>query len=156
VPEVRVKRTIGAPPEDIWRIAADPAHLPRWWPRTVRVGGLSGSGRRARWTQVLEARSGAAVRADYRCTESTEGSRVVWEQQIDGTPFEKVLRSAEIELRIEPADEGRSDVELRARQALRGLSRLGAPMMKSAWRKTLAGALTGLAQAFDQASATPA
>lgn len=152
MPEVRVERTIGAPPADVWRIAADPAHLPRWWPRTIRVEGLAGTGRRARWTQVLEARSGAAVRADYRCTESTEGERAVWEQQIEGTPFEKVLRSAEIELRIEPVSAG-TKVELRARQALRGLSRLGAPMMKSAWRKTLAGALTGLSDALEPAAA---
>lgn len=149
MPDVRVKRLIAASPADVWRVAGDPAHLPRWWPRTVRVEALSGSGKRARWTQVLEAASGAPVRADYRCTEATEGSRAVWQQQVEGTPFERVLRVAEIELKVEPAGGSATSVELTAHQKLRGLSRLGGLMMKGATRRTLTSALAGLADVVE-------
>lgn len=152
MPQVRVQRLIAADPGEVWRVAGDPAHLPRWWPRTVRVEALSGSGRRARWTQVLEAKSGAPVRADYRCTEATEGERAVWEQQIEGTPFERVLAASRIELRVDAA-EGGTQVGLTASQRLRGLSRLGGLMMKGATRRTLTSALDGLAEAVEPVEA---
>ena len=35
------------------------------------------------------------MRADFRCLSSAEGERYVWEQQLDGTPFERHLRSSQ-------------------------------------------------------------
>ncbi len=46
---VRRSRTVSAPVDEVWRIVRDPYHLPRWWPRTQRVEGVSSSG----WTSVL-------------------------------------------------------------------------------------------------------
>ena len=44
---VRRSRTVAAPVDDVWRIVRDPYHLPRWWPKTQRVEGVSpAAGRR--------------------------------------------------------------------------------------------------------------
>ena len=88
------------------------------------------------------------MRADYRCTESTRNERLVWEQQIEGTPFEKFLRSAELELRIAPAQSAGTRVSIEGRRGLRGLSRLGAPMMSRATKRTLDAALDGIEEAL--------
>ncbi len=66
---VRRSRTVAAPVDDVWRIVRDPYHLPRWWPRTQRVEGVSSSG----WTSVLVTDKGRAIRADYR-VELSKGS----------------------------------------------------------------------------------
>jgi uncharacterized protein YndB with AHSA1/START domain len=149
MPTVQRSREIPAAPRDVWRLLADPHNLPRWWPETVRVESVDGApgSRRSRFTQVFETQKGSAVRADYRCTASTEERRLVWEQQIEGTPFDRFLRSAELEITIEPTAAG-SQVSLEGRRELRGLSRLGAPMMKSATRRTLDAALEGISDAL--------
>ncbi len=60
------------------------------------------AGKRSRWTKVLRTKGGRGVRADYRCTGSTDESRFAWEQEIAGTPFERHLRSSEVEIRLGP------------------------------------------------------
>ncbi len=136
-------------PDRAWRLLADPHNLPRWWPETVRVEAVEGEpgARRSRFTQVLETRKGSSVRADYRCADSTRNERLVWVQQLDGTPFEGFLRRAELELRIAPEDGG-SRITLVGRRTLRGLSRLGAPMMARATRRSLDRALEGIERAL--------
>ena len=37
VPITRRRRTLEAPPDEVWAVVADPHHLPRWWPRAARV-----------------------------------------------------------------------------------------------------------------------
>jgi uncharacterized protein YndB with AHSA1/START domain len=149
MPTVARSRSIEVEPQRAWELVADPHNLPRWWPDTVRVESVDGSpgARRSRFTQVLQTRDGTSVRADYRCVESTGGARLLWEQQIEGTPFEKFLRSAELELRIEGESSG-TEVTLVGRRALRGLSRLGAPMMSRATRRSLDHALDGIERAL--------
>ncbi len=135
---------------------SDPYHLPRWWPRTSRVENVSaGEGKGRRWTQVLETRDGRGVRADYRCISAASGERYVFEQQLDETPFEGILRSARTEIRLESED-GITEVTLASVQRLRGLSRFGSPMMRRATGRTLAEALAGLERAVagDTAGAT--
>lgn len=149
MPAVTRSRALDVAPGRVWKLLADPHNLPRWWPETVRVESVEGDpgARRSRFTQVFETRQGTPVRADYRIVESTRGERLVWEQQIEGTPFEKFLRSSELELRIEPEDGG-SRVSLEGRRGLRGLSRLGAPMMTRATRRALDDALDGIERAL--------
>jgi uncharacterized protein YndB with AHSA1/START domain len=149
MPTVVRRRELPVAAEPIWRLVADPHNLPRWWPDTVRVESVEGSPQsgRGRFTQVLETRDGKAVRADYRCTAASRPRRVVWEQRIEGTPFDKFLRSSVLELQIEPLGDG-SEVSIEGRRALRGLSRLGAPMMSRATRRTLDAALEGIADAL--------
>lgn len=142
------RRVIEAPLRDVWAVVSDPYHLPRWWPRVTRVENVEGgSGRRARWTVVLGTQAGRGVRADYRCVSSAENERYLWEQEIRETPFERVLKAARTEIRLRAAPSG-TEVTLEARQALRGLSRLGSPMMRRATGRTLSQALDGLERAL--------
>ena len=104
-------------------------------------------GQRSRWTTVLGTQRGRGVRADYRCSGATVGERYVWEQEIEGTPFEKILRSAELEIRLE-GREGSTVVTLVSSERLRGLSRLGSPMMRRATRQRLDEALAGIERAL--------
>lgn len=149
MPTVARSRSIAVEPERAWELLADPHNLPRWWPDTVRVESVEGSpgARRSRFTQVLQTRDGTSVRADYRCVESTGGKRLLWEQQIEDTPFEKFLRSAELELLV-AGNGSETEVTLVGRRALRGLSILGGPMMRRATRRSLDHALAGIERAL--------
>ena len=104
-------------------------------------------GRRSRWTTVLGTERGRGVRADYRCVGATAGERYAWEQEIEGTPFERILRSAGLQIRLE--GQSRSTlVTLESSERLRGLSRLGSPMMRRATRRRLDEALSGIERAL--------
>ena len=105
-----------------------------------------GSGKRSRWTTVLGTERGKGVRADYRCTSSAPGERYLWEQELEGTPFERILRYSRLEIRLD-AGEGGTSVRLASSERLRGLSRLGSPMMRMATRKRLDEALDGIERA---------
>lgn len=146
MPNVSRSALIAAPPQRVWRLISDPASLPRWWPRVQRVEAISGSGERSRWTKVLGTREGRGIRADFRCTASTNERRYAWEQELENTPFAKHLNAAETEIRLEPAEDG-TRVSLVSRQRLRGLSRLGDPLMRGAAKKLLDEALAGIDRA---------
>jgi uncharacterized protein YndB with AHSA1/START domain len=143
------QRTIAAPVEEVWRLVSDPHSLPRWWPRVARVENVEkrGSGRRSQWTKVLETAEGRGVRADFRCLSSAENERYVWEQQLEGTPFAKHLSSSEVEVSLR-GGEGGTEVRLAASQTLRGLSRLGSPMMRRGQGAILDEALDGIERAL--------
>jgi uncharacterized protein YndB with AHSA1/START domain len=149
MPRVSRKRVIAAPRERVWALVSDPHHLPRWWPRTVRVEDVRRvpGGRRSRWTTVLGTERGSGVRADYRCTSAAAGERYAWEQDIEGTPFEKILRSAALEIHLQGRNE-RTVVTLAGSERLRGLSRLGSPMMRRAMGRRLDEALDGIERAL--------
>jgi uncharacterized protein YndB with AHSA1/START domain len=140
---------IAAPRERVWELVSDPHHLPRWWPKAIRVEDVhkTGSGRRTRWTTVLGTESGKGVRADYRCTSSADGERYVWEQEVEGTPFERILRFSKLEIQLDDASGGETSLRLTSSERLRGLSRLGSPMMRSATRRRLDEALDGIERA---------
>lgn len=145
MPSVSGRRVIDAPVEAVWSVVSDPYHLPRWWPRATRVENVRGAagGRRSQWTAVMETQSGRPVRADFRCLSAAANERFVWEQEVQGTPFEKILRSSVLEIHLRPRG-GATEVTLKSRQTLRGLSRLGSPMMRRATSRTLDEALDGL------------
>jgi uncharacterized protein YndB with AHSA1/START domain len=149
VPRISRRRTIDASPDAVWSLVSDPYNLPRWWPRTSRVENVerTSAGKRSQWTKVLETAEGRGVRADYRCLSSAEGKHYVWEQQLSDSPFERVLRSSVLEIGLAPADH-RTEVQLTSRQALRGMSRLGSPVMRRATARTLEEALDGIERAL--------
>ncbi len=142
-------RTLSAPVEQVWKLVSDPYGLPRWWPRVGRVENvdLKPGGRRSQWTKVLETAEGRGVRADYRCLSAAENERYVWEQELEGTPFAKHLRSSVVEIELRTQDAG-TGVSLSYEQGLRGLSRIGSPMMRRAQREILDEALDGLEEAL--------
>ncbi len=149
MPRVTRRRTIAAPVEEVWELISDPYSLPRWWPRTSRVESVDRKpeGKRSQWTKVLETAEGRGVRADYRCLSSAEGERYVWEQQLAGSPFERHLRSSVVEIGLQAGDGG-TVVSLTSEQKLRGMSRLGSPMMRGGQGKILEQALDGLEAAL--------
>ena len=149
MPKVTRRRTIAASPGDVWGLVSDPYNLPRWWPRTMRVENVerTKAGKRSQWTKVLETAEGRGVRADYRCISAAEGERYIWEQQLEDTPFERHLRSSAVEIGLRSADQG-TEVSLTASQTLRGLSRLGSPMMRRGQREILNEALDGIERAL--------
>jgi uncharacterized protein YndB with AHSA1/START domain len=140
---------IAAPVDEVWKLISDPYSLPRWWPRTGRVENVEqkSSGRRSQWTKVLETAEGRGVRADYRCLSSAEGERYVWEQELEGTPFARHLRSSRVEIGLRERDGG-TQVNLTSAQALKGMSRMGSPMMRRAQGAILDEALEGIERAL--------
>lgn len=140
MPRVSRSRVVDAPPDRLWEVVGDAHHLPRWWPGVRRVEGVEAD----RFTEVLYTRKGHPVRVDFRVAETEPPRRQVWEQELAGTPFERVLSQSVIEVAIEPSGEG-SEVTLSQRQQLRGYSRTGGWMLRRATRRKLDEALDGLA-----------
>jgi uncharacterized protein YndB with AHSA1/START domain len=134
-------RTLAAAPEAVWRVVGDARTLARWWPRVERVKGVSAEG----WTTVLRSSRGRAVRADWRLDGQAAGERRAWVQELDGTPFAKVLAERRVEARLAPDGDG-TRVTLELRQRARGWSRFGGFLLRRAARKELDGALDGLAR----------
>jgi uncharacterized protein YndB with AHSA1/START domain len=134
-------RTLAAAPEAVWRVLADPRSLARWWPRVERVKSVTADG----WTTVLRSERGKALRADWRLETAEDGVRA-WSQELDGTPFEKIIAFRRVEVRLEPAGEG-TTVTIELRQRGRRMARFGSFMLRRAARKELDGALDGLARA---------
>jgi uncharacterized protein YndB with AHSA1/START domain len=148
MPRVSRSRTIAAEPARVWNLVSDPHSLPRWWPRTQRVEDVRNpAGKRAHWTSVLATERGAGVRADFRCIASTEGTRYAWQQDIAGTPFERILKASTLEIAL-AAEGDATKVTLTGEERLRGFSRLGSPMMRGAARRRLDEALDGIERAL--------
>jgi uncharacterized protein YndB with AHSA1/START domain len=148
MPRVKRSRVIEVEADRVWDLVSDPHSLPRWWPRAKRVEDVRGAGTgRAHWTTVLETDRGTGVRADFRCTGSTEPHRYAWEQELDGTPFERVLRASTLEIDLSPAG-AQTEVTLVGVEKLRGLSRLGSTMLRGAASRRLDEALDGIERAL--------
>ena len=139
MPTVRRSRTLAATPEEIWAIVGDAHHLPRWWPRVTRVESVDDGG----FTQVLTTAKGRPVRADFRVVESVAPRVRRWQQQLENTPFERILAGSHTEVRLE-GGAAATRVELSLSQRPRGVARLGAPILRSAARRLLDEALDGV------------
>lgn len=141
MPSARRSRTLAASPETLWELIADPHHMPRWWPGVERMEGVEAD----RFTQVFKTQRGRPVRADFRVLESTPPTTRSWEQEVAGTPFERVLSSSVIEVSLAPAGEG-TEVTISHQQKLRGYSRTGGFLLRRATASKLDEALDGLAR----------
>jgi carbon monoxide dehydrogenase subunit G len=140
VPTTERTRTVDAPAGEVWELIADPNHLPRWWPRVTRVEGVE----RDAFTKVFASRNGRLVRADFHMQADEPALTLRWEQRVEDTPFARVLKAAQTELRLEPAGKG-TKVTIELRQKLRGIfANLGASRVRSAAGKMLDEALDGL------------
>jgi uncharacterized protein YndB with AHSA1/START domain len=142
VPVIRRSRTVPSPPATVWQTVADPHQQPRWWPRVERVEGVDGRG----FTQVLRSDRGAVVRADFRFGQRNKPRVVVWTQDLEGTPFAKLLARSETQVTLEPDGEGATRVELQLDQKLQGVSRFGGFMVRRAGRRQLDTALAALVE----------
>jgi uncharacterized protein YndB with AHSA1/START domain len=172
VPTARRSRTIAAPAQELWELVRDPHHLPRWWPRVMRVEDVEADA----FTEVMKTRKGKLVRADFNVIVGEGDERTLtWVQRVEGTPFASVLKSAETELRFTPvtaeaarafaaggeqalagsAGAARTEVAIELRQEMASGStryspflaiapRLGGHMVRRAAAATLDEALDGL------------
>jgi uncharacterized protein YndB with AHSA1/START domain len=141
VPTARRSRTIAASVEELWEVIGDPHHLPRWWPRVTRVEDVEGDA----FTEVMRTAKGKLVRADFQVVEADERTRsLIWEQRLAGTPFARLMSSAETRLRLEHVEQGTS-VTIELRQTLTGFfPRFGGFMVRRAAAATIEEALDGL------------
>jgi len=159
VPTARRSRTISASPQELWELIGDPHHLPRWWPRVTRIEDVEGGA----FTEVFTTSKGRYVRADFDLVHRDECEHTLrWAQRLEGTPFGRVLRSAETEVRLAPApgegsgggaengDAGGSaatEVTIELRQHPAGFfARFGGFMIRRAATHTIDEALDGLAR----------
>ena len=141
MPRVRRSRVIDAPQGEIWRLVSDPGQLPRWWPRVVRVEGISGSG--DRFTEVLRTDSGRDLRADFTVQERDKPSLWRFAQEIGDDPFSKVLSRSETLVELS-GDGDRTNVSIEIDRRLRGMARLGGFLFRGATRRHIEEALDNL------------
>ena len=145
MPVISRSRTVPAAPERVWSLVSDPEKLTDWWPGVQRVEDAS----RKAWTTVLLTPKGRTLRADFTLIDSEHPRLLRWRQEVEESPFERILESAVTELELEPASDGATDVRLTQRLALRGFSRLGGMQIRVATRRVLQGALDGLGELAD-------
>ena|SRR5438105_1748984 len=133
------ERMIAAPQQKLWDVIEDPHHLPRWWPGVKRVESVQDE----RWTKVFLTKKGRPVRADFHVLVSEPPQRRCWEQEVAGTPFERVLGESITDVLLSPV-EGGTRVTISQSQRLRGYSRTGGFLLRRATRQKLDEALDGL------------
>jgi uncharacterized protein YndB with AHSA1/START domain len=138
---VRRERVVFGAPSDIWRIVSDPARLPAWWPGVSRVEEAS----REAWTTVLISPKGKSVRADYSLVEAREPLWLRWRQEVEESPFERLLSESITELELEPQPGGGTRVRLTLNQRARGWARFSPFQLRAAAVRQAEGALEGLA-----------
>ncbi len=141
MPTASRSRTIAAPVSELWELVCDPHHLPRWWPRVERVEDVADGA----FTELMRTAKGKAVRADFLLVRADPQTHtLIWEQQLQGTPFARVLSSSETHLALQGDGEA-TTVTIELRQKLGGFfPRFGGFMVRRAAAATLDEALDGL------------
>jgi uncharacterized protein YndB with AHSA1/START domain len=140
VPTTRRTRTLTADPPAVWRTVADPNHQPRWWPLVTRVEGVEPDA----FTQLLRTSKGRSIRADFVVLQRDEPAVYRIEQQLAGSPFERILHRNELTIELQPEGEAATLVVLTRQTKLRGMSALGGFMWRRAAAKQLDEALDAL------------
>src|SRR3984957_19554035 len=102
MPTATRSRTFAVAHADLWELIADPHHQPRWWPGVERRE----SAAKDAFTQALKTKRAKPIRADFLVTAVEPPWMTVWEQQIPGTPFARVLKESVIQVNLEPAGAG--------------------------------------------------
>jgi uncharacterized protein YndB with AHSA1/START domain len=137
---LRRETVLAATPDEVWRVIGDPEQLPRWWPGVTRVEEATPEA----WTTVLGSPRGKAVRADFTRLEFTEGERLVWRQEVAGSPFERILVSSRTTISLSPAESRGTQVAIELDNKPRGWARFAPLQFRAAGSRQLRGALDGL------------
>jgi uncharacterized protein YndB with AHSA1/START domain len=142
---VKVRRaTVVAERRDaVWGVVSDPNRLPDWWPGVTRVEEATAQA----WTTVLTSGTGRSVRADYTRVAATEPRRLVWRQELEESPFERILAEAVTTLELDDEDGG-TRVAIELDQKPRGWARFAPLQFRAAGRRQVEGALQGLERLF--------
>jgi uncharacterized protein YndB with AHSA1/START domain len=143
---LREEIVVQATPEEVWGLVSEPSRLPQWWPGVTRVEETSADA----WTTVLSSPKGKSLRIDYSRVETDPERRVVWRQEVEESPFERILASATTEIALaEDADGTRVTVSLDQRP--RGWARFAPLQFRAAGRRQVQGAVEGLDAVFGSA-----
>jgi uncharacterized protein YndB with AHSA1/START domain len=143
MPTVTCSRPIPAPQAELWELLCDPHHQPRWWPNVERMEAVGDGG----FTQVLKTKRGKPIRADFAVVERHPPSMLVWEQQLPGTPFARVLSESVMQVNLELTG-GATLVTLSHRLKPRGYSRTGGFLIGRDTSKQLERLLDGIARLY--------
>ena len=142
----RRETVVAASPEEVWKVVSDPAQLPRWWPGVARVEEASPES----WTSVLSSPRGKAVRVDYSRVEAIPEEQIAWRQEVEGSPFERILASAVTTLSLTSAGEGGTRATVLLDQKPRGWARFAPIQFRAAGSRQVKGALDGLEALFEE------
>ena len=143
---VKRQRTIAAAHDAVWELVADPYRLPAWWPQVQRVEEVTEKA--DAWTKVLQTPRGKTVRADYTRLSWRPRHQIVWQQEVEESPFEMILDESVTTISMEPVGDDQTRVTLQADQELHGRYRLGSLMLRRATKRQLDQALDGLEAAI--------
>jgi uncharacterized protein YndB with AHSA1/START domain len=141
---VRRETVVPRAPAEVWQVVSDPDQLPRWWPGVTRVEEATAQA----WTTVLASPKGKSVRMDYSRVEVTEPTRLVWRQEVDQSPFERILAEATTSVELSEADGG-TRVAIELDQKPRGWARLAPLQFRAAGKRQVEGAVEGLERLFE-------
>jgi hypothetical protein len=94
---------------------------------------------------VLRSDRGKTVRADYRVEAHEPPRRRAWAQQLDGSPFERLLSEQRTEVVLAASGTG-TEVTLTVVQRGRGTARLGGFLVRRATGRSLDEALDAVAE----------
>jgi uncharacterized protein YndB with AHSA1/START domain len=140
---LRRETVVPAAPEEVWRLVGDPARLAQWWPGVTRVEEATTDA----WTTVLSSPKGRSVRIDYTRVEEEPGRRLVWRQEVEESPFERILASATTEIALAPKGSG-TKVSVALDQRPRGWARFAPLQFRAAGRRQVQRAVEGLEAFF--------
>jgi uncharacterized protein YndB with AHSA1/START domain len=140
---LRAETVVPAAPEEVWSLVSDPARLSQWWPGVTRVEEASADA----WTTVLSSPKGKSVRVDYSRVETEPERRLVWRQEVEQSPFERILASATTEVALAAEDNG-TRVSVALEQRPRGWARFAPLQFRAAGRRQVQGAVEGLDAMF--------
>jgi uncharacterized protein YndB with AHSA1/START domain len=140
---LRRETVVPATPEEVWSLVSDPERLPLWWPGVTRVEEATAE----EWTTVLGSPKGKSVRVDYTRVDSVVGRRLAWRQEVEDSPFERILAAATTEIVLQPADGG-TRVSVALDQRPRGWARLAPFQFRAAGKRQVQGAVEGIETVF--------
>ena len=140
---VRRETVVPVALEDVWQVVSDPEQLPRWWPAVTRVEEATPQA----WTTVLTSPKGKSVRMDFSLVTAEPPVRVVWRQEVEQSPFERILAEATTSVELGPEGAG-TRVAIELEQKPRGWARFAPLQFRAAGVRQVQGALEGLERLF--------
>ena len=142
---LRRETVVAATPHEVWVVVSDPEQLPRWWPGVTRVEEATPEA----WTKVLSSPRGKVVRADYTRVETVPEERLVWRQEVEGSPFERIVASALTTVSLAPAEGTGTKATIVLDQKPRGWARFAPVQFRAAAARQVKGAVDGLEALFE-------
>ena len=124
---------------EVWDVISEPAQLPRWWPGVTRVEEATPEA----WTTVLTSPKGKSVRMDYTRVDAAAPSRLIWRQEVEASPFERILAEATTSVELSE-DEAGTRVAIELDQKPRGWARFAPLQFRAAGTRQVQGAVEGL------------